>query len=125
MALTITFLPTSVIVAVAITKLGRFRWAVWGGSWMTVLATGLLILLGKTTATVAWIFMFMICSLGHGLLLSSLNFAVQAIASSPDVAYAAAMYAFLRTVGMALSVAIGGTVFQNVLAQSSRMLDYP
>ena len=117
LALNVTFLPTSVVVAVAITKLGHFRWAVWSGTWMTVLGTGLLILLSKNTPTVSWIFIFLASGFGQGLLLSSLNFTIQAIAPSRDVAYAAAMYAFLRTVGMSLGVAIGGTVFQNVLAQ--------
>ena len=84
---------------------------------MTVLGTGLLVLLGENTPTVAWIFIFLASGFGQGLLLSSLSFSIQAIAASRDVAYAAAMYAFLRTVGMALGVAIGGSVFQNILAQ--------
>ena len=84
---------------------------------MTVLGTGLLILLGKDTSTVAWIFICLTSGFGQGLLLSSLNFTIQAIVHTRDVAYAVAMYAFLRTVGMCLGVAIGGTVFQKVLAQ--------
>ena len=43
----------------------------------------------------------------------SLNFAVQAMAETKNVAYAAAMYTFARTFGMAIGVAIGGAIFQN------------
>jgi hypothetical protein len=97
-------------------KFGRFRWSVLTGWFVTILATGLLCLLDVETSTVAYAFMFLIVGLGHGLLLSSLNFTVQAIASTQDVAYAAALYAFVRGVGLCLGVAVGGTVFQNFLA---------
>lgn len=48
-------------------------------------------------------------------MLTSLNFALQALAKERDGAYAAAMYTFMRTFGMCLGVAIGGVVVQNRL----------
>ena len=45
----------------------------------------------------------------------SLNFSIQAMADTHNVAYAAAMYTFTRTFGMCIGVAAGGAVFQNQL----------
>lgn len=58
---------------------------------------------------------FVLVGIGHGLILMSLNFAIQAMAEARNVAYADAMYTFFRTFGMSVGVAIGGTVFQNML----------
>lgn len=49
------------------------------------------------------------------MLLSSLNFAIQASVEPEDAGRAAGMYAFARSVGMTIGVAVGGTVFQNVM----------
>jgi hypothetical protein len=113
--ITCALLPGSVIVGIVITRIGRFRWAVWTGWVVTTVAAGLLILLDVDTGTGAWAAIFVFVGLGHGLLLNSLNFTVQANARTHDVAYAAAMYAFLRSIGMAIGVALGGAVFQNMM----------
>jgi MFS family permease len=115
--ITCGLLPASVIVGVLMSKYGRFRPAVWAGWIVTVLATSLLCLLGTNTSIATYVVIFLCVGLGQGLLLSSLNFTVQAIASTQDVAYAAALYAFLRGVGLCLGVAIGGTIFQNFLSR--------
>ena len=39
------------------------------------------------------------------------------MAKTEDVAYSAAMYAFLRALGYSIGVAIGGTAFQNSLSK--------
>ena len=49
------------------------------------------------------------------MLLSSVNFSTQAAVEPEDAGQAAAMYAFMRSVGMTVGVAVGGTVFQNVM----------
>ncbi|KAF2267505.1 MFS general substrate transporter [Lojkania enalia] len=113
-------LPTSVTVGALITRFGRYRWAIWTG-WAAVIAsTALLIILSASTPTYGWVLLFIPIGLGHGLVLMSLNFGIQALARERDGAYAAAMYTFLRTFGMCLGVAIGGTVFQNRLAAHLR-----
>ena len=116
--LTGTLLPVSVVIGRLLTKTGRFRWAIWLGWVVTVLGTGLLILLDVHIRVYAWVLVFLVVGVGHGLLLMSLNFSVQAMASTANVAYAAAMYTFLRTFGMCLGVAVGGAVFQNELRKS-------
>ncbi|KAL5392877.1 hypothetical protein DPSP01_000572 [Paraphaeosphaeria sporulosa] len=106
-------IPTSVIVGGVMTRLGRYRWAIWSG-WATIIvSTGLLIILSSSTPTYGWILLFLTIGPSHGLVLTSLNFALQALATERDGAYAAAMYTFMRTFGMCLGVAFGGTVFQN------------
>ncbi|KAF8540419.1 major facilitator superfamily domain-containing protein [Trichophaea hybrida] len=99
-------LPSSLTVGILISRIGCFRWAVWTGWMVTILAT------------TSWVLILLILGLGHGLLLNSLNVSVQTIARTEDVAHATAMYTFLRSFGMSLGVAIGGAVFQNVLEAS-------
>ena len=108
-------IPTAVIVGSLITKHGSYRWAIWSGWATIIISTGLLIILSDSTPTYGWILIFLTIGPSHGLVLTSLNFALQALAAERDGAYAAAMYTFMRTFGMCLGVAIGGTVFQNRL----------
>ena len=115
MPLTGALLPTSVVVGRLMTRTGRFRWAVWLGWTVTIAGTGLLILLDVHTRTYAWVLIFIVVGLGHGFILMSLNFSIQAMSDTHNVAYAAAMYTFTRTFGMCIGVAIGGAVFQNQL----------
>lgn len=105
----------SAIVGVVMTRLGRFRWAIWGGWCVTTLGTGLLILLDSNTKPSTWIPVFIIIGIGHGLLLSGMVIGAQAIAETRNVAYANAMYSCARTFGFCVGVAIGGTVFSNEL----------
>jgi hypothetical protein len=125
MPITCALVPVSVIVGALITRLGRFRWAIWTGWTFTITATGLLILLDQKITTASWVVLFVFVGLGHGLVLMSLNFCIQALADTRDVGYAAAMYTFLRTFGMCIGVAIGGTVFQNRLAAHLAQLKLP
>lgn len=61
----------------------------------------------------------MVVSLGHVFILTSLNFSIQTMSDPHNVAYTAAMYTFMRTLGMCIGVAAGGAaggvVFQNQL----------
>lgn len=123
--LTGALLPTSVVTGKLMSKFGRYRWAIWLG-WVTAIAgTALLILLGVDTRVYTWVLVFIVVGLGHGLILMSLNFSVQAMADTQNVAYAAAMYTFTRTFGMCIGVAIGGTVFQNELRKQLGDLGLP
>jgi len=59
------------------------------------------------------------------MLLTSINVGIQAISHVEDAGRAAAMYAFMRTLGMSIGVAIGGTAFQNVMANKLDDLGLP
>ena len=122
MPMTGTMIPASVIVGRLMTRFGRYRWAVWLGWAVTIMSTGLLIVLDAHIRTYAWILIFLAVGLGHGLTLTSMNLSIQAMANTHNVAYAAAMYTFARTFGMCIGVAIGGTVFQNELARNLGIL---
>ena len=115
MPLSIAMLPTSVVVGRLMTRFGRFRWAIWLSWLVTTVGGGLHILLDGNTKIYAWVLIFIVLGLGHGLILMSLNFRVQAMADSRNVAHAAFMYTFTRTFGMCIGVAVGCTVFQNTL----------
>ena len=110
--------PAGALVGVAISRMGTWKWAVWLGWTINSIGSGLLILLDQNTPPIAWIFIFLIIGVGQGLLLSAHNFAVQATAGVKDAAYAAALFAFMRGVGLCLGVAIGGMIFQNQLQKS-------
>lgn len=106
-------LPGSVVVSAFITRFGRFRWAIWVGFTLSTLGTGLMILMNDRTKTVVWAAFLCIFGLGMGMILSSVNFSIQAAVEPEDAGSAAAMYAFMRSIGMCIGVATGGTVFQN------------
>jgi hypothetical protein len=106
---TTSLVPASIVVGVIVTRINHFRWAIWSGWLAATLASGLMVMWDVNTNTATW------AVIGHGLALNAQNFATQAIALPGDEAAAAAMYAFLRSLGMALGVGIGGSIFQNVM----------
>lgn len=112
--------PSAAIVGILVSRFGTWKWALWLGWFVNSLAAGLLILLNQNTPTAAWIFMFLLLGVGQGLLLSAHNFAVQSIVNIEDAASATALFAFMRSLGLCLGVAIGGMIFQNEL---QRFLD--
>ena len=117
---TFTIAPASILVGVAVSISGRFRWAIWSGWSLTVLGLGLLYLLGPETSVPAFVILNLIPGLGMGLLFSSMNLAAQAAATEQYVGFAAAMYIFIRSLGQGIGVAVGGVIFQSQLAVQLR-----
>lgn len=115
-------LPGSIAVSQIIARFGRFRWAIWSGWILTTVGTGLLILLDGKTKTSVWFAISPVFGIGNGMVLSALNFGIQTIVRPEDAGRAASMYAFMSSLGMTVGVAIGGTVFQNVMAYKIREL---
>lgn len=112
---TFTVAPASVVVGIAVSRTGRFRWAIWSGWLLTVLGMGLLYLLSPNTSIPAWIFLNLAPGLGMGLLFSSMTCAIQAGVDQDDVAFAASTMTFVRAFGQAVGVAVGGVIFQSQL----------
>ena len=113
---TFTVTPASIIVGVVASKTGRYRWAIWSGWVLSTLGMGLLCLLSPDTSIAAWIFLNLLAGLGLGLLFSSMNLAIQSATPQKDVAFAAAMYIFMRSLGQGIGVAVGGIIFENQFA---------
>ncbi|KAL2020318.1 hypothetical protein VTK56DRAFT_8546 [Thermocarpiscus australiensis] len=118
-------LPGSIVISLATTRIGRYRWAIWSGWVITSVGCGLLALFDKDTKTPVWAVILAIFGIGHGMLLTSVNVGIQAVSRVEDAGRAAAMYAFMRTLGMSIGVAIGGTVFQNLMGNKLTKLGLP
>ncbi|OIW27919.1 MFS general substrate transporter [Coniochaeta ligniaria NRRL 30616] len=128
----ILFLPGSVIVGFLTARLGRFRWALWAGWAITALGGGLFLLFDVDTPTPAWAAILCVFGIGNGMILTSINVAIQAISKAEDcgraaaiMASVAAMYVFMRSLGMSIGVAVGGTTFQNVMSHKLHKLGIP
>lgn len=113
------------MISLVTTRIGRYRWAIWSGWVITAIGCGLLLLLDEHTKTPVWAVILAIFGIGHGMLLTSVNVGIQAVSHVEDAGRAAAMYAFMRTLGMSIGVAIGGTVFQNVMSNKLDELGLP
>ena len=120
---TFTVAPLAVVTGIAITKSGKYRWAIWIGWIFTTFGNGILYLLDVDTTIVQWIFLNLVPGIGMGMLFPSLAFAVQASSRPEDLAFAVAMFSFFRSFGQSIGVAIGGTIFQNQIKK--KLLAYP
>ncbi|KAK3690274.1 major facilitator superfamily domain-containing protein [Podospora appendiculata] len=118
-------LPGSILISLLTTRLGRFRWAIWLGWLLAAVSCGLLVFFDQNTKTVVWAVILAVFGIGHGMLLTSINVGIQAISHVEDAGRAAAMYAFMRTLGMSVGVAIGGTCFQNLMSAKLDQLGLP
>ena len=120
---TFTVAPLAVVTGISITVTGHYRWAIRIGWALTVLGTGLLVLLKVDTTIPAWIFLTMVSGIGLGILFPSMQFSLQAATTNKDMGFAVAMFSFFRTFGQAIGVAVGGVIFQNQMEK--KLLDYP
>jgi MFS family permease len=99
-------IPGSIIVSVLTSRLGRFRWAIWGGWTVTTLGSGLLLLLGTSSNMIVLYIVLAVFGIGTGMVLTSVNVGVQAISKPEDCSMAASMYGFFRSLGMPIGVAV-------------------
>ncbi|KAF2674540.1 putative MFS transporter [Microthyrium microscopicum] len=121
---TFTVAPASVVTGVVAAMLGRYRWAVWSGWFLTTVGMGILIFLDINTTTPTWICLNIVGGVGCGFLFAAMSLAVQASSSNKNMAYAVILFAFFRSFGQTVGVAIGGVVFQNVLRRKLEAIPY-
>jgi hypothetical protein len=110
---TATVVPCAIFVGAVVGKIGRYRWAVWGGWVLATFGYGLLVLLDVSTSIPAWIFLSAVSGLGMGFLFPSIALALQSSVPQVDVAMAATLVLFFRSFGQAVGVAIGGSILDN------------
>jgi hypothetical protein len=112
-------LPGSIVVSIITTRIVRFRWAIWGGWLITTAGCGLFTLLHQHTKTALWAGAFVVFGVGSGMLLSSVNFGIQAISNPEDCGRAACMYSFVRSMGMSIGVAVSPLLHYNLFSTSN------
>jgi fucose permease len=99
-------IPGSIIVSVVTSRLGRFRWAIWGGWFVTTLGSGLLLLLSPSSSMAVFYAVLAVFGIGTGMVLTGVNVGIQAISKPEDCSMAASMYGFFRSLGMPIGVAV-------------------
>ncbi|KAK6604443.1 hypothetical protein QC760_004063 [Botrytis cinerea] len=116
----VLLLPLVVIQAVleimagaTIHRTGRYREFMWVGTTLMTLGTGLYIHFGADTSVAVVIGLETIGAFGPSLLFQAPMVAIQNTVSQVDTAAATASLGFVRNIAMALSIVVGGVVFQN------------
>ncbi|GFG15660.1 uncharacterized transporter C3H1.06c [Aspergillus udagawae] len=111
---TCTISATAGAAGLLITTSGRYRWALWAGWLVTTTGLGLLYLLDVDCPTYRWVIINLTVGVGMGSLFTSTNLAIQAKISVNELSSALGFFAFFRTLGQAVGLAVGGTVFHNM-----------
>lgn len=117
---TFTVAPAAFITGLLVSYLGKYRFAIWTGWFLTVLGAGLLCVMDVDTSVVQYVFLNLVSGLGMGILFPATAFPIQAANANKDQAFAVAMYTFMRSFGQAIGVAVGGVIFQNQIARKLR-----
>ena len=113
---TVTLVPGSIVTGALVTRSKNYRYSIWVGWALTAIASGLSVLWDIDTPASLWATTLVILGIGHGSVLNAQNFATQAMCRPGEEGVAAAMYGFLRQLGMALGVGIGTAAFQNTMS---------
>lgn len=109
-----TLVPGSIAAGVLVSRFGRYRWLIWVGWVLIATGSALTVLWDADTSVAVWVVTELVLGFGHGAVMTSQNFAAQAMCRPREEGHAAAMYAFVRQLGTAVGVAAGGNAFQNV-----------
>lgn len=105
---------TSVAVGIFIKKTGQYLPAIWFGTFVATLGTGLFIDLPSGRHSWARIIIFQIVAgIGAGPNFQAPLISLQAKVHPRDIATATATFGFTRQLSTAISVVIGGVIFQN------------
>ncbi|KAL9942429.1 hypothetical protein D7B24_008037 [Verticillium nonalfalfae] len=112
----LTVAPAGIVVGVIAAITGHYRWSLWTGWALTTLGAGLLYLLNPDTPVRHWIPLNLPIGVGTGMLFPAMALSIQAACAPHLNAQAAAFFAFLRTFGQSVGVAVAGVIFQNAFA---------
>ena len=113
---------TGILVGLFIHRTGRYREPIWLGTFLITLGNGLFIDLSATSSHTKIIFYQIIEGCGAGCLFEPPLIALQAAVPQSETATATSTLSFLRGLALALSVVVGGVVFQNSMSTRSASL---
>jgi len=108
-------MPASMVTGVLIARFEHYKLPLLAGWATIVLGNGLVVLWDLRTSTAVWAFTQVLAGLAQGIVLISTFVALQSQVPVDQMSHAAAMYTFLRELGLSCGVGIGGTIFQNSL----------
>ena len=111
--LIVTQAVVEILSGTVINRTGRYREIIWAGVIFMMIGTGLYITFGPGTSVATVIGLQIFGGLGPGLLFQGPMIAIQSTVSQADTAASIAALGFIRSLAMALSIVIGGVVFQN------------
>jgi MFS family permease len=111
--LTIAAAVTDVISGTLINRTGRYREFIWSGTVLMTLGCGLYVNFWTDTPLAEIIGIELLSGTGVALLFQTPMLAIHSTVRQADVASATASLGFLNSLATALSVVIGGVVFQN------------
>ncbi|KAI2615858.1 MFS drug transporter [Hypoxylon sp. NC1633] len=112
----ITEAATDIMAGVFIHRTGRYRELAWVGVTLMTVGTGLYIHFGTETSVAEIAGFEIVGGIGTALLFQIPMLAIQNTVSQADTASATASLGFLNKVATALSIVLGGVVFQNSMA---------
>ncbi|KAI1206936.1 MFS general substrate transporter [Annulohypoxylon truncatum] len=118
----ITEAAVDISAGILIHRTGRYREIIWAGVTLMTLGTGLYITFGTNTSTAKIIGLEIIGGLGPALLFQAPMLAVQNTVKQADTAAATAALGFTRNLATALSIVLGGVVFQNSMSSRQSSL---
>lgn len=96
---------------------GRYLELIWIGMAGACLGFGLFIKLGVKSSFVGIVLSQIVAGIGIGLVFQAPMIAIQSLVANEDVATATALLGFVRSFSTAVSVVIGGVVFQNQMQE--------
>lgn len=108
---------TGILTGILIHQTGRYRELTWIGMTLMTIGTGLYSMFSRTSGLGMIVPCELVGGIGAGFLFESPLIAVQATATQADTASATASFAFIRSMAMAISIVIGGVIFQNGMDQ--------
>lgn len=111
-----------ILVGVIIHQTGRYRELMWLGTALLTLGVGLLVKIDANTSTGEVIALTVVYGCGSGMLFEPPLIAIQSHVAQQDVATATSTFSFIRSLAVAMSIIIGGVVFQNSMNSQSKHL---
>lgn len=113
---------TGVLNGVFIHRTGQIRPAMWIGSVMLTLGTGLYLMLDAESSIGMIVGFEIVGGIGSGLLFEPPLIAIQQGVEQDDVGTATSTQSFIRAMALSLSVIVGGIVFQQSMDNRSSSL---